>query len=121
VLVYLMKANGEMFKAEYTLPAEEFIDQIADKVIKKLLHLKPEEKLKTEDRYLTVEELAQYMGYSKQWIYNNYKRKGIPHEKPGRKLLFKLSEIDKWIETNRGKGQRRDQVPAFRQQGVTSV
>ncbi|MCX8070091.1 MAG: helix-turn-helix domain-containing protein [Thermodesulfovibrionales bacterium] len=53
----------------------------------------------TEDRLLTVKEVANYTGYSVQWIYNN-KDKLQPHY-ISRKPLFRLSTINEILNNNR--------------------
>ncbi len=48
--------------------------------------------------YLSLDEASQYLGISKNTLYA-YSQKGIiPHYKPrGRKLYFKVSDLDKFI------------------------
>ena len=84
-------------KAEITFPPE-LVESIADKVIEKLTPLiTGNSKHENEDRVFTVEQLSNYIGLSKQWIYNN--KKNIPHFNKKRKPLFRKSEIDRWLET----------------------
>ena len=53
----------------------------------------------TEDKYMTVEEVAQYLGFKKQTIYDKVHDKQIPFHKIGPKAVrFKKAEIDDWIE-----------------------
>ena len=53
---------------------------------------------KIQKTFLTVQELIRYTGYSQQQIYKLTQNKIIPHYKPsGRKILFKIDEIDRWI------------------------
>jgi predicted DNA-binding transcriptional regulator AlpA len=74
------------------------IEAIADRVIEKLKPLIMGNSVHdTEDRVFTVEQLSEYIGLSKQWIYNN--KKNIPHFNRKRKPLFRKSEIDRWLET----------------------
>ena len=47
--------------------------------------------------YLNVEDVALYLKTKVSWIYQNHKRLGIPSYSLGRKLLFKRSEIDRWL------------------------
>lgn len=84
-------------KADLTLPPE-LVDEIADKVFEKLEPLiVGNSRHNTEDRVFTVAQLSEYIGLSKQWIYNN--KKNIPHFNRKRKPLFRKSEIDRWLET----------------------
>lgn len=52
-----------------------------------------------EDKYMTVEEVAQYLGFKKQTIYDKVHDKQIPFHKIGLKAVrFKKAEIDGWVE-----------------------
>jgi len=48
---------------------------------------------------LTVDELVEYTGYKKSYIYKLAHLRKIPHYKPpwGRKLFFSKPEIDAWL------------------------
>ncbi|MCC6325704.1 MAG: hypothetical protein DCC43_14585 [Candidatus Brocadia sp.] len=64
-------------------------------------------KVSTEDKYMTVEEVAQYLGFKKQTIYDKVHDKQIPFHKIGLKAVrFKKAEIDAWIAKQR-KEERR--------------
>lgn len=53
----------------------------------------------SEDKYMTVEEVAAYLGYEKQTIYNKVHTNAIPFPKIGPKTVrFKKAEVDAWIE-----------------------
>jgi excisionase family DNA binding protein len=56
-------------------------------------------------RYLTVDEVAAYLGLSKNAIYRLVDARGIPFSKPGglEALRFDIKAVDKWME--------RQQVP----------
>ncbi len=55
--------------------------------------------MSTEDKYMTVEEVAQYLGFEKQTIYNKVHTNAIPFHKIGLKAVrFKKAEVDAWIE-----------------------
>jgi excisionase family DNA binding protein len=51
-------------------------------------------------RLLTIEEAAQYIGHSPQTIRNRLfeKNLGIPFCRVGRKILFDLKDLDKWVD-----------------------
>ena len=60
-----------------------------------------------EDELLTSDGLAVYLGYSIEWVRQGSSKvkRGIktdfpPFFKRGRKLLFKKSNVDKWLEDN---------------------
>lgn len=46
---------------------------------------------------LTVEEIAIYLGLSKDMIYKLVRGKRIPHVRVGSRILFKRESIDKWL------------------------
>lgn len=51
---------------------------------------------------LTIEECAAYTGYTKNHIYRLTSQRAIPFYKPmGGKIVFRKSEIDKWLLRNR--------------------
>ena len=84
-------------KAEITFPPE-LVEAIVEKLFKRIKPLlSGNGQHESEDRIFNVEQLSNYMGLSKQWIYNNKKK--IPHFNRKRKPLFRKSEIDRWLET----------------------
>jgi len=52
------------------------------------------------ERFINIEEAANFLSSKKNWLYQNHKRLGIPSYKIGRKLLFKVSELDNWIKNS---------------------
>ena len=66
-----------------------------------LVLLRDREMNKIERRWLTTEELAQYIGYSKESIKNMIKNEefviDLHYYKKHRKNIFDKAEIDKWI------------------------
>jgi excisionase family DNA binding protein len=50
-----------------------------------------------EDRWLSVDEIAEYLGISKDTVYTWVTDKKMPGHKAGRLWRFKASEIDEWI------------------------
>jgi len=50
-----------------------------------------------QDRWLSVEEIAEYLGVSKDTIYGWVSNKGMPGHKVGRFWKFKRQEIDEWV------------------------
>ena len=53
------------------------------------------------ERWLNLEEIAQYIGCSKDTIRGWIKKKTFPHHKVGRQYKFKVSEIDNWIQSGK--------------------
>ncbi len=60
-----------------------------------------------EDKFMTVEEVAEYLGFSKQTIYDKVHDNRIPFHKIGPKAVrFKKVEIDAWIEKQKNEEKR---------------
>ena len=62
------------------------------------------EKLVSNDneKYLTFEQTRNYLGFSKPYLYELTSKRLVPFYKPtGKKLLFKKSELNHWIEKSR--------------------
>lgn len=53
--------------------------------------------LKTEG-LLGIDELSQFLGVPKSWIYERTRKGEIPHIKLGKYLRFKTSEIREWLK-----------------------
>ena len=47
---------------------------------------------------LTAEDLAEYLGFSKNWVYRKAEAGELPGVKLGKRWRFKRSMIDKWLE-----------------------
>lgn len=50
-----------------------------------------------EDRWLSVDEIAEYLGLSKDTVYTWVTTKDMPGHKVGRLWKFKKAEIDEWV------------------------
>jgi excisionase family DNA binding protein len=69
-----------------------------------------------DDRWLSVEEIAEYLGVSRDTIYTWIDAKGMPSHRLGRLWKFKREEVDGWVKsggasdrqdnTNKGRGRR---------------
>ncbi len=51
----------------------------------------------SNDRWLSVEEIAIHLGVSKETIYRWLKRGRIPSHRIGKLWKFKPSEVDEWV------------------------
>lgn len=58
-------------------------------------------KLETIEHWLSLEEIANHLGVSKETIRGWIKKGTIPNYKVGRQYKFKLSEVDTWIESGK--------------------
>ena len=55
-------------------------------------------KVAVEDRWLGVEELAQYLGVSRDTIYVWLTKGAVPGHRIGKLWKFKTEEIDEWVK-----------------------
>ena len=53
----------------------------------------------TVDRWLSVDEIAKYLGVVKASIYRWIEQKGLPAHKVGKLWKFKRDEVDGWIRS----------------------
>lgn len=60
--------------------------------------------LEITDRWLSVQEIAQYLGISKETVYRWLDSKKIPAHKIGKQWKFKISQVDDWVTS----GQAND-------------
>ena len=57
-----------------------------------------------DDRWLSVSEIAVYLGVSKDTIYTWLADKGLPGHKVGRFWKFKKDELDDWVRAGGAHG-----------------
>ena len=62
-----------------------------------------EQKSKIQKPYLSLEDAAIYLSYKKSTLHQFTSLKLIPHYKVRRRILFKITELDEWIEKHRVK------------------
>lgn len=53
--------------------------------------------MQTDDRWLSVDEIAAYLGLSKDSVYGWVSAGRMPGHRVGRRWKFKRSEIDEWV------------------------
>ena len=51
------------------------------------------------DRWLAVDEIAEYLGVSRDTVYNWISERGMPGRKVGRFWKFKKDAVDAWVES----------------------
>jgi excisionase family DNA binding protein len=52
---------------------------------------------KMEDRWLSVDEIGDYIGIKRDTVYKWISEKGMPAHKIGRLWKFKKDEVDTWV------------------------
>jgi len=58
-----------------------------------------------EDRWLSVDEIAIYLGVKRDTVYKWIRDKAMPSHKIGRLWKFKKDEVDEWVKA--GKAMER--------------
>ena len=56
-----------------------------------------------EERWLSVEEIAQHLGVKRDTVYKWIEKNTIPAHKVGRLWKFKISQVDAWVESDKAK------------------
>jgi excisionase family DNA binding protein len=51
----------------------------------------------TQDRWLSVEEIAKHLGVSKESIYRWLERGKIPAHRVGKQWRFQVEEVNEWV------------------------
>lgn len=51
------------------------------------------------ERWVSIKEIAEYLGVSRDTILNWIAKKSMPAAKIGRCWRFKVSEVDAWVKT----------------------
>ena len=60
-----------------------------------------------DDRWLSVDELAAYLGVKPDTVYTWIAKKGLPAHKVGRLWKMKTSEVDDWVRSGAAKRRKR--------------
>jgi excisionase family DNA binding protein len=58
-----------------------------------------------EDRWLSVDEIGQYLGVTRDTVYNWISERNLPAMKIGRLWKFKKEEVDDWVRAGGAKDQ----------------
>ena len=53
------------------------------------------------ERWSSLEEVAEYLGVNKDTVRNWIKKKNIPAHKIGKLWKFRISEIDEWVKSGK--------------------
>ena len=61
-----------------------------------------------DDRWISVEEIAAYLGVKRDTIYKWIARRKMPAHKVGRLWKFRKEEVDEWVKSG-GAGEKDDE------------
>jgi excisionase family DNA binding protein len=53
-----------------------------------------------DDRWLSVDEIAEYLGVSRDTVYSWLSNKSMPGHRVGRLWKFKRPEVDQWVRAS---------------------
>ena len=53
--------------------------------------------VKMDDRWLSVDEIAEYLGIKRDTVYRWIDRRNMPAHKVGRLWKFRKDEVDRWV------------------------
>jgi excisionase family DNA binding protein len=87
--------------------------------------LDKKDEITMEKRWLSVDEVAEYLGIKRFTVYKWVQRLGLPARKIGRLLKFRKSEIDEWVEIQdarkRTKAQTTERLLQLLQQYTAEI
>jgi len=66
------------------------------------------------DRWLSVDEIAAYLGIKRDTVYKWISEKQMPAHRMGRLWKFRKEEVDEWVKTGRAgdNEKRKENTPA---------
>ena len=62
-----------------------------------------------EDRWLSVDEIAAYLGIKRDTVYKWIAEKQMPAHKVGRLWKFRKEEVDEWVKSGGADDTKEDQ------------
>ena len=62
-----------------------------------------------DDRWLSVGEIAEYLGVGKDTVYTWITNKSLPGHRIGRFWKFKRSEVDEWVHQGKAADAKTDE------------
>lgn len=68
-----------------------------------------------EDRWLSVDEIVEYLGVSRDTIYAWIAERGLPAHRVGRLWKFKRDAVDAWVQSGGANATREATEPSKRQ------
>ena len=64
----------------------------------------------TEERWVSIVEVAAHLQVTKESIYRWVDLKSFPAHRVGRLLRFRLSEVDDWVQNSGGSDSKTRQI-----------
>ncbi len=66
-----------------------------------VLDIEEYKEAQVSDRWLSVEEIAEHLGVSKDTVYTWVKEKNMPAHKVGKLWKFQIREVDRWVKSGK--------------------
>ena len=67
-----------------------------------------------EDRWLSVDEIAAYLGIKRDTVYKWISEKQMPAHRMGRLWKFRKEEVDEWVKTGGAGNNEQGRAPGGR-------
>ena len=64
-----------------------------------------------EDRWLSVDEIAAYLGIKRDTVYKWISEKQMPAHRMGRLWKFRKEEVDEWVKAGGAGNNKQGQTP----------
>lgn len=90
-----------MEKIIVTTPSE--LEALIQTTVRKAINEQSEGKEEKGSKILSITEAARFLNLSPQTLYGFTSRQKIPFIKKGKRLYFKLADLEKWLESGRRK------------------
>jgi len=62
----------------------------------------------TDDRWFSVEEIAEHLGVTRDSVYRWIEKRGLPAHKLGKLWKFKKDEVDAWVRSAPTRNDERE-------------
>ncbi len=100
----------------FTSFSEQELKTIVESSIRKILNEQGGRPNNEEGGFLNFEQACKFLDFAKPTLYSKTSKGEIPHFKKGKRLLFKKSELLKWIEGTRRK--TKEDISALAEQYI---
>ncbi len=85
-------------EVKFNIP-DELVEEIAQRVISKLMPLLSKQNNPDNDILFDVKGLCEYLNVSDKWVYERTHQNEIPFIKVGGLLRFRKKDIDRWLNS----------------------
>ena len=62
----------------------------------------------SNDKLLTIKDLADYLQLNQQTVYRNFEKWNIPFVKLGRAIRFDIDQVRAWVQENNTKNNNQE-------------